>query len=359
MSVGDRLIAIEKSQVQQQRTLQSFRFKQQDQDNLVTENEKLKDEVERLHGELKNSTVESSYLREELENKVEIINFLNTTLQNINKGREDDENSEDYKTKTQENILPLLEAVKLGDLEAMGNILDEGIDPNERDNDGWTPLHRAVESGNTMIVKMLVEHGADLFAHIHSHSGDLPIHTAAVNNKIQIINYFINNGVPVDARNYLGTTPLLAAVWDNQIATIRFLVEYCKAEINAQVYNLDNRTGLHLTALYGYDEIAKYLLVKKAYMELRTSGNCSAHEHDQDSDYNNEHCDNMSATPLHWAARYGHWNVGKMLVDNGADMYTKDGLGRTPQEVAQFYGHLMFVKLLEEESERLEEEYMI
>jgi uncharacterized protein len=50
-------------------------------------------------------------------------------------------------------------------LEAVKMCLDLGIDPNARDDEGRTALHGAAHKGRDEVIKVLVDHGADLEAH--------------------------------------------------------------------------------------------------------------------------------------------------------------------------------------------------
>ena len=49
-----------------------------------------------------------------------------------------------------------------GELENVKKLLDEGVDVNIRDNDGWTPLMDAVLFGRLDIIDELVNRGADI-----------------------------------------------------------------------------------------------------------------------------------------------------------------------------------------------------
>jgi len=40
-------------------------------------------------------------------------------------------------------------------------LLEHGADPNARDEDGWTPLHRAAFHCNDVAARILIDHGAD------------------------------------------------------------------------------------------------------------------------------------------------------------------------------------------------------
>ena len=57
----------------------------------------------------------------------------------------------------------LIEAVKGGDLGTVNDLLDSGADPNQSDDQGWTPLNFAAGKGDLSLVKLLLERGADPF----------------------------------------------------------------------------------------------------------------------------------------------------------------------------------------------------
>jgi ankyrin repeat protein len=53
------------------------------------------------------------------------------------------------------------QAAKSGDLAAVKQLLNDGADVNEKDQNGWTPLHWAAWKGNNEIVVLLLSKGAD------------------------------------------------------------------------------------------------------------------------------------------------------------------------------------------------------
>jgi uncharacterized protein len=59
--------------------------------------------------------------------------------------------------------LELIESVKKGDYPAVEKLILMGVDVNQQDEQGWTPLNFAVGKGNLSLVKLLVENKADVF----------------------------------------------------------------------------------------------------------------------------------------------------------------------------------------------------
>src|SRR5262249_29889634 len=57
--------------------------------------------------------------------------------------------------------LKLIEAVKAGNLQAVKELIDCGVDIDQQDEHGWTPLNWAAGNGDASIVKSLIERGAD------------------------------------------------------------------------------------------------------------------------------------------------------------------------------------------------------
>jgi ankyrin repeat protein len=59
--------------------------------------------------------------------------------------------------------LDLIVAVRSEDLQAVGELLRSSADVNQEDEQGWTALSYAAGRGDLDMVKMLVEHGANVF----------------------------------------------------------------------------------------------------------------------------------------------------------------------------------------------------
>src|SRR5262245_4502565 len=57
----------------------------------------------------------------------------------------------------------LIKAVKDGDVATINELIKSGVDVNQQDEQGWTPLNWAAGKGEIEVVKQLVENGADVF----------------------------------------------------------------------------------------------------------------------------------------------------------------------------------------------------
>jgi len=69
--------------------------------------------------------------------------------------------------------IELLVAARNGDLIKVQTALENGANPNAKDNIGRTPLHEAAQEGHVEIVKLLLEHGANPL--IADNGGHIPL----------------------------------------------------------------------------------------------------------------------------------------------------------------------------------------
>jgi ankyrin repeat protein len=88
----------------------------------------------------------------------------------------------------------------------VNEILKESSNINEavnvRDLAGWTPLHEACNQGNLDIVKILIEHNADMNA--LGYQNNTPLHEAALNTKFDCCKYLLEMGANKSIRNQFG-----------------------------------------------------------------------------------------------------------------------------------------------------------
>jgi hypothetical protein len=95
--------------------------------------------------------------------------------------------------------------------------------------------------------------------------------------------------------------------------------------INVNVKDLYEWTPLHYAARNGHIEIIRLLLQNGAVVNAKN---------------------NCGSTPLHWAASHGHVDILHLLVENGANLEAQDNGGSRALHDAADEGHLPFIQEL-------------
>jgi ankyrin repeat protein len=158
-------------------------------------------------------------------------------------------------------------------------LLDEGSFISF-DSKKLSPLVIAVKRNRLDIVQLLTTTNSFESSTSFMHCIVLAYFTACTCNNLQLINYFLNNGVPLNATD------------------------------------LNKFSILHFLPLYNAVDTFKLLLQKGANANRKNNGGCS---------------------PLHVAAFSGNLNILKLLLDYGADINAQNNLGGTPLYCATFY----------------------
>jgi ankyrin repeat protein len=167
---------------------------------------------------------------------------------------------------------PLLTAIAFDNLELVTFSLQRGADPNVIVDDGYTCLLTAIESDETVSIKIvatLIAAGADI--HLVGTNGWTPLHMAAARGHTEKAQLLITAGANVNQRKDIDAheTPLLEAAFTGQPETVKLLLS-CGADASLRD-TINNRTPLE-TAKYaaaGPDpEVCKFL--KKENMQIDT-----------------------------------------------------------------------------------------
>jgi ankyrin repeat protein len=212
----------------------------------------------------------------------------------------------------------LIEAVLFGNRTAVENFLALGVDPNEPEFDGTTPLMRAVGNERADLAQLLVDANAD-----------------------------------VNKANYYGVTALYLAAREGDPALTRMLLA---AGANANVTLPAGETVLMTAAKAGNPDVVRALLTGGVDgVSLTEIGEARAAAHVAEaagyaSPTNPAIATNYAdvnarerwygRTALMLAAAEGHAEVVALLIDAGSDLMVLDEEGESALSLARGYGHV-------------------
>ena len=144
----------------------------------------------------------------------------------------------------------LIRAAQTGDLQVVETIL-RSVDPeilNYKDQDGYTPLHRATYNGHIEVMKKLMTAGADVVG--ETNDGWHPLHCACRWNQTEAASLLLQNGGDINAQTKGGQTPLhLAASMRDGGPTLVLLLMH--RDIKPHVVNGAGETPLDLAQRNG------------------------------------------------------------------------------------------------------------
>ena len=168
--------------------------------------------------------------------------------------------------------------------------------------------------------------------HLQDGNGDTFLHSSIIDGVDRLALYLINN-IPslelLNIRNTLGQTPLHIAVLTQQITVVRRLVV---GGANLAIEDHNGNTPLHLACKQG-----SVLLVKSLLEPIR---HIEAKENQYDIPYQGllqtlEKYNFQGQTSLHLAASLGNTDIMTLLLENGANINSKElKNGRTVLHIA-------------------------
>lgn len=286
-----------------------------------------------------------------------------------------------------------------GSLALIRKLLDSGMEIEETNRLGATPLAVAVEKMRYKTVELLLEYGAktdnpDATRSLVSivagqpetpktlkmlkllHKRGAPLDNKSTNNNssplmravnagnVETCRYLLENGVDFQSlsNDFAGETPFIAACNKKNYKLAKMLRDF-GADINAK--NVKGNSAMHLAAVSGDIETLKFLVglgaktdekntegktpLMQAFNAYNNSAETTIYLAKQNGrDFNTP--DDDGRTLLHQAAESGKWEfLEKVLAGEDGkniDLDVRDYDGRTPMMLAAYAGHTAFVEKL-------------
>lgn len=165
-------------------------------------------------------------------------------------------------------------------------LLDHGAEVDAQTEDEFPALFRAAQSGQTAVVSELLSHSLTPDMEARDRGEQTSLLAASLRGYRDIVEMLLVKGAKVDAQDRDGRTPLLALAAD-------------KSGVSSWTAGMRDTVGLLIS-------------------------------HGSDVNFK----DQIGRTPLLWAATNGHYELVKMLLENGASVSVFNNRGRTALHLA-------------------------
>lgn len=219
--------------------------------------------------------------------------------------------------KLEKDITYTIQMIKQGNIKQVKRCMAMGIPTTFKDSSGNTPLHTAASEGNMTIMELILAHTTEL--DVYNGEGYTSLQLAQKYQHWVVVELLIRLGADVNTKTLDGTSPLHTAVlrpFDEEttfeyLSLLSLLVKM-GADLNSA--NNSNETALHLASKTGRSLGAMFLV-----------------HHNADVNPVN----NQGMTPLHYAAMGGFVPILQLLVMSGADMNMKSDEKGTCFDIAE------------------------
>jgi len=191
----------------------------------------------------------------------------------------------------------LVRAAEAGDMAALRQLLDAGVEVDTRDARHRTALLAATHADRIEVARLLIERGADVNA--KDEMQDSPFLYAGAQGRLEILRMTLAAGADLKSTNRYGGTALIPAAHHGHVETVR---ELLKTRIDVDHVNRLGWTALLEAIILGdggaaHTEIVRLLVAHGARLQL---------------------ADAQGVTPLAHAERRGQRTIVEILRRAGA-----------------------------------------
>lgn len=212
-----------------------------------------------------------------------------------------------FHTKSGKHALAV--AAEEGRIECIDVLLKSKAIVDLKDQQGFTATMYAAKSGETKILKLLIEAEADISLQ-QEETKETALFLASRYNHLDSVKLLVEYGGSIDVVNFHLETPLTRAIKFEYYDIALFLLQ-CEANIN--IPRIHGDTVLHTACFEGRLFTVNFIL---------------------DNGGNIDVINNNDETPLMIACRHNHCDIVELLLNRGALANKKDKLGKSALTLA-------------------------
>jgi len=238
--------------------------------------------------------------------------------------------------------LPIVDAARNADANALRALLKQGADVNAASADGTTALHWASYRDNVDIADLLIRAGAKVDA--ANDLGATPLWTASLNGSSAMVKRLLEAGAHPNLALLLGETPLMIAARSGNADVVTQLIDK-GANVNAR--GARGQTALMWAVSEQHPDVVKVLLSRGADIRARSevlSQVMAVPPHGK-PEYNRM-IPFGGEDALMFAARVGDLASARLLLAAGASVNDADAWGVSAMVLAAHSGFTEMVEFL-------------
>lgn len=155
--------------------------------------------------------------------------------------------------------------------------------------------------------------------------GNTALHIASLGGKEEVVKILVQHGANVNAQSLSGFTPLYMAAQENHDTVVKYLLAN---RANQSIATEDGFTPLAVALQQGHDKVVNVLLQNDSKGKLKLPAlhiaakkdDCKAAALLLQAENNPDVSSNSGFTPLHIASHYGNENIASFLIEKNANV---------------------------------------
>ncbi|CAH1957382.1 unnamed protein product [Acanthoscelides obtectus] len=266
---------------------------------------------------------------------------------------------------TQEEIKLVFTAAESGNLEQFQRLYYQDTTRlSIKDSRGRTPAHQAAARNRINILQFILEQGGDI--NNQDNAGNTPLHVAVEHESLDAVDFLLQRGAVTNILNEKKQAPIHLATELNKVSVLEVLSKH-KDKIDIQLGGEHGRTALHIAAIYDHEQCARILISEfgacprkpcnngyypiheaaknassktlEVFLQWGEARGCSREE--MISFYDSE-----GNVPLHSAVHGGDYKAVELCIRSGAKISIQQQDLSTPVHLACAQGATEIVKLM-------------